>query len=198
MDQENTHSLSLWEQIYEDWKVHGKDFSRPGFRAMVVYRFGAWCIGLQYRLLRAPLSRLHLFLYRYVRNVYGIELPCRSKVGRRCFIPHQSGIVIHPFSEIGDDCLIRQNVTLGAASRDKPAEAPKLGNNVQVGAGAVLLGNITVGDGAKINANVVVMTDVPAGALVLNPSSKILKNPEAKQPKQAEDQHAQALADVIS
>jgi serine O-acetyltransferase len=193
MDDEKTHSLSLWEQLYEDWTVHGKDFSRPGFRAMAVYRFGAWCSGLRYRLLRAPLSRLYLFLYRYVRNVYGIELPCRTKVGRRCFIPHQSGIVIHPFSEIGDDCLIRQNVTLGAASRDKPTGAPKLGNNVHIGAGAVLLGNITVGDGAKINANAVVMTNVPAGAFVFNSPPKILKNPEAKQSEPTEDQETQVL-----
>jgi serine O-acetyltransferase len=88
--------------------------------------------------------------------------------------------VIHPFSEIGDDCLIRQNVTLGAASRDKPTGAPKLGNNVHIGAGAVLLGNITVGDGVKINANAVVMTNVPAGTFVFNPPAKILKNPEVK------------------
>jgi len=193
MDHENAQSPSVWELICEDWKVHGKDFSRPGFRAMAVYRFGAWCMGLRFRLLRAPLSRLHRFLYRYVRNVYGIELPCRTKVGRRCFIPHQSGIVIHPFSEIGDDCLIRQNVTLGAASRDKPAGAPKLGNQVHIGAGAVLLGNITVGDGAKINANAVVMTNVPEGAFVFNPPPKTLKNPRSKKTKQTEEQEIQAL-----
>ncbi|MDH3604288.1 MAG: serine acetyltransferase [Candidatus Tectomicrobia bacterium] len=114
-------------------------------------------------------------------------------MGRRCFIPHQSGIVIHPFSEIGDDCLIRQNVTLGAASRDKPAGAPKLGNQVHIGAGAVLLGNITVGDGAKINANAVVMTNVPEGAFVFNPPPKTLKNPRSKKTKQTEEQEIQAL-----
>lgn len=194
MNHENMCLSSLWKLVHEDWIVHGKDFSSPGFRAIAVYRFGAWCIGIRWRLFRAPLSRLHLFLYRHVRNVYGIELPCRTKVGRRCFIAHQSGIVIHPLSEIGDDCLIRQNVTLGTPSHDEPADAPKIGHNVHIGAGAVLLGNIIVGDGARINANAVVMTNVPDNSFVFNTPSKILKNIKKKTPEESEYQEEYTIS----
>jgi serine O-acetyltransferase len=112
--------------------------------------------------------------YCYVRGHYGIELPPTTKVGRRVLIAHQSGIVIHSKADIGDDCLIRQNVTIGARSHKRWWEAPKLGNGVQVGCGAAILGDISVGDGVIIGANAVVMTDVPPGVLVVVQSPRII------------------------
>jgi serine O-acetyltransferase len=113
-------------------------------------------------------------MYRYVRNHYGIELPDTTIVGHRLVIAHQGGIVIHGRARIGNNCLIRHNVTIGAASHDRAWEAPRLGDRVQVGCGAVILGQVTIGDGARIGPNVVVMVNVPASATVFASSPRII------------------------
>lgn len=170
-----TETLTLWQQIVEDWIAHGQDWTKPGFRAVAVYRFGVWRMGIPSKLLRAPLSVLYRILFRKVRNTYGIELPYTAKVGRRVVIEHQSAIVIHGHCEIGDDCIIRQGVTLGNRYLEKPLEAPKLGRRVNVGAGAKIFGAVTIGDGASIGANAVVLQDVPAGATAVGIPAKIIK-----------------------
>ncbi len=159
--------MSLWGQIGEDLRAHGGDWTRPGFRAVAVHRFGVWRMGVRSKLLRAPLSLLYRALFRHCRNRYTIELPYSVRLGRRVVIEHQGGIVIHGASVIGDDCIIRQNCTLGLRRLDALDEAPVLGNGVQLGAGAVLLGRIHVGDGAVIGANAVVLEDVPPGAIAI-------------------------------
>ncbi|EKQ69035.1 serine acetyltransferase [Leptolyngbyaceae cyanobacterium JSC-12] len=176
-----TEHLSLWQQIVEDWDAHGRDWTKPGFRAIAVYRFGVWRMGVQPRLLRAPLSVLYRMLFRKVRNTYGIELPYTAKVGRRVIIEHQSAIVIHGNCEIGDDCIIRQGVTMGNRYLERPFEAPKLGNRVNIGAGAKLFGSITVGDDANIGANAVVLNDVPPGATAVGIPAKLINTGESKQ-----------------
>jgi serine O-acetyltransferase len=153
--------------VREDLASHGHDWSRPGFRALAVYRFGVWRMSIRQRLLRAPFSLLYRYLYRRVRNLYGIELPYSASVGRRVVFEHQSGIVIHGASVIGDECIIRQNCTLGVRRVDEPDKAPVLGRGVDVGVGAVILGNVTVGDFARIGANAVVLQDIPPGALAV-------------------------------
>lgn len=155
--------LTLWQQIREDWIAHDCDWTKPGFRAVAVQRFGVWRMAVEPKLLRAPFSILYRAMFRHVRNVYGIELPYTVQLGRRVVIEHQSGIVIHGNCIIGDDSIIRQGVTLGNRYRDRPLEAPKLGARVNVGAGAVLLGGIIVGDDANIGANAVVLRDIPPG-----------------------------------
>lgn len=170
-----TETLTLWQQIVEDWIAHGQDWTKPGFRAVAVYRFGVWRMGIQPKLLRAPLSVLYRMLFRKVRNTYGIELPYTVKLGRRVIIEHQSAIVIHGHCEIGDDCIIRQGVTLGNRYLEKPLEAPKLGRRVNVGAGAKIFGAVTIGDGASIGANAVVLQDVPTGATAVGIPAKVIK-----------------------
>lgn len=90
-------------------------------------------------------------------------------------------IVIHGYCIIGDDCIIRQGVTLGNRYLDRPLEAPKLGTRVNVGAGAKLLGGISLGDGANISANAVVLSDVPAGQTAVGIPAKILKSTKQRQ-----------------
>jgi serine O-acetyltransferase len=161
-------------QLREDWRSHFLDWTLPGFRAVAVYRFGKWVQAESGSgIVRGPIAylarRLHLAMFRYVRNHYGIELPLTANLGRRVQIGHQSGIVIHPYATIGDDCIIRQNVTIGAWSSER-SEAPTVGNHVEFGAGSSILGAVTIGDGARIGPHAVVMTDVPAGAMVfVNP-----------------------------
>jgi serine O-acetyltransferase len=184
MNVEKNDRLSLCKQILEDWQANGKDWTRPGFRAMAVHRFGTWRMRIRPRLLRAPLSWLYHRLHRYIRNHYGIELHSTTVIGRRFRIGHQSGIVIHPNAQIGDDCVIRQNVTIGAPNLDRLDEAPVLGNRVEVGAGAVLLGKITIGDGVRIGPNTVVMTNVPAGATVFTNPGRIVPPLDSKEVSQ--------------
>ncbi len=166
---------NLWQQIQEDWVAHGRDWTKPGFRAVAVYRFGVWRMTVQPKLLRAPLSLLYGMLYRKMRNGYGIELPYTTKLGRRVVIEHQGGIVIHGFCEIGDDCIIRQGVTLGNRYLDRPFEAPKLGKRVNVGAGAKVLGGVIIEEDATIGANAVVLANVPAGQTAVGIPAKLLK-----------------------
>jgi serine O-acetyltransferase len=166
--------LGLWAQIREDWETHGRDWTRPGFRALAVHRFGVWRMTIKSRLVRAPLSVIYRMLYRYVRNHYTIELFYTVQIGRRVMIAHQGSIVFHDRTVVGDDCMIRQCVTLGASSHKRAWEAPRLGRGVQVGAGAMILGDITIGDNAAIGANVVVTTDVPPNAKVVVAPSRII------------------------
>jgi len=169
----NSDRPSLVSLVREDLRANGGDWTKPGFRALAVYRFGVWRMGVRSKLVRAPLSLLYRHFYRRVRNQYGIELPYTAAVGRRVVIEHQSGIVIHGASVIGDDCIIRQNCTLGIRRVDQPTEAPILGQRVDVGAGAVILGKVTIGDQARIGANAVVLTDVPSDGLAVGVPARI-------------------------
>jgi serine acetyltransferase len=165
---------SLWELVKEDYVAHGRDITKPGFQAIAVYRFGGWRMSVEPKPLRAPLSIAYRALYRTVRNLYGIELPYNAKIGRRVIFEHQHGIVVHGQTVIGDDCIIRQGVTLGIRNMDRLDEAPVLGRGVNVGAGAVIIGRVRVGDGAAIGANAVVLKDVPAGALAIGVPAKLV------------------------
>ena len=158
----------------------------PGFQALFAYRLGVWCNGLRPALLRAPLRLVAGFFSFFVRNFYGIELYPTASIGRRFQIVHQHGIVIHKLAVIGDDCLVRHGVTIGAAgASDDGVLPPRLGDRVQVGAGAVLAGPITIGSDVRIGPNCVVMTNVPAGSMVTAPPSRIMTPPPRRAPKAA-------------
>src|SRR5690606_31121890 len=116
---------------------------------------------------RAPLSMLYRWGFRHCRNVYGIEIPYTAEIGRGVIVEHQGGIVVHGASVIGDGSIIRQNCTLGLRSLDRLDDAPIIGRRVNIGAGAVIMGRVTIGDDAAIGANAVVMQDVPPGALAV-------------------------------
>ncbi|MGB3614318.1 MAG: hypothetical protein WBA10_11045, partial [Elainellaceae cyanobacterium] len=166
--------LSLGEMIREDWITHGRDWTLPGFRAVAVHRFGVWRMQVKSKVLRAPLSMLYRSLYRKVRNTYGLELPYTVKLGRRVIVEHQSNIVIHGYCEIGDDSIIRQGVTMGLRHIDRPFDAPKLGQGVNLGAGAKLFGHIQIGDNVNVGANAVVLTDVPDNATAVGIPARII------------------------
>ena len=115
----------LVEQLREDRSAHYNDGRCPGFRAIAVHRAGVWR-----RTLPAPLRKLlypvYQFAYRWIRNRYGITLFWTTSVGRRVIIASQGNVSIHFNAVIGDDCLIRQNVTLGGISNDRN-DGPALG-----------------------------------------------------------------------
>ena len=170
----------LAEHIRGDYRASGGDLSRPGFRAMAVQRLGAYRRSVPVAALRKPIGLVYRVLHRYVRNHYGIEVHATTAIGQRCFIAHQSGIVIHEHATIGDDCKIRQGVTIGQVSGSGAREgAPTIGNRVEIGPGAVVIGPITVGDDVMIGPNAIVLRDVPAGAVVLGPPARAVAAPAA-------------------
>jgi serine O-acetyltransferase len=170
---------SLGVLLREDRHANGHTVTSPGFRALAVYRLGVWQRGLP-TVVQAFTRPVHALAFRWIRNHYGIELPASATVGRNVTFGHQHGIVIHPFSHIGDGCLFRHNVTLAAAAGDDEydkwaKQAPRLGRDVRLGVGAVVIGEVEVGDGARIGPNVVVSTNIPAGAIVVAEPPRVIR-----------------------
>lgn len=139
---------------------------RHSFWALLVYRFGRWRYGIRLGVIRKPLSALYKVLYKIVQVLTGIELPCEARIGRNFVIDHFGGIVISGYATFGDNCRIRQGVTVGLARVEDPC-APTIGNDVDIGAGAKLLGRIVIGDDVLIGANAVVLIDVPAHSVAV-------------------------------
>jgi serine O-acetyltransferase len=188
MDDRRLRIASLGElgrHVREDWVVNGRSVTKPGFQAMLVYRFGVWKQVIRQKPLRVPFGLLYQLGRVFVRNFYGIDMYDTATIGRRFRIAHQSGIVIHPDAVIGDDCLIRQGVSIGRGPNyggGAMDAAPVLGDRVAVGAGAVLIGGIKIGDDVVIGPNAVVMSNVPAGSIVAAPPGRVFQPPARSSP----------------
>jgi serine O-acetyltransferase len=150
----------MFENIRADLHSHRGDWGAQGFWAMVVYRFGRWRYTVKPAVLRKLMSGIYKVLYKLVQIITGIELPCEVPVGKNLVIEHSGGIVVSGFASIGDHCTLRNGVVIGLARVDVPA-APQIGDDVDIGTGAKLLGNIRIGNRVAIGANAVVLTDVP-------------------------------------
>jgi serine O-acetyltransferase len=149
----------------------------PGLHAVWMHRIAHW---FWQHGLRWP-GRLTSHLGRWLT---GIEIHPAANVGRRVFIDHGMGVVVGETAEIGDDCTIYQGVTLGGTSLYRGTKRhPTLGKGVVVGAGAKVLGGFTVGDGANIGSNAVVVKEVPAGATVVGVPGRIVEEVTAEQRK---------------
>ena len=164
-------SPALRELIREDFATHGRRPLSPGFHALAVHRLGRALQGeesLRARLLR-PVFRVARVL---VVNLYGVEIPPDVVVGRRLHLPHAHGVVLVPGSVVGDDCLLRHNVTLGLGSVERGGR-PTLGDRVHLGPGATVVGAVDVGDDVRIGPAALVVDDVPAGSRVLAPVATV-------------------------
>ena len=132
----------------------------PGVHAVMWHR-------LNHLLWKAKLKWLARFLSTIARLLTGIEIHPGAQIGRRFFIDHGMGVVIGETAEIGDDCTLYHGVTLGGTTWQKGKRHPTLGNNVVVGAGAKVLGPITIGNGSRIGSNAVVVKNVPTESTVV-------------------------------
>jgi len=132
----------------------------PGLHALWIHRLAHFLWQHKLRLLARILSHISRFLT-------GIEIHPEARIGRRFFIDHGAGVVIGETSEIGDDVLLYQGVVLGGTTSEKKKRHPTVGNNVVMGTGAVALGAITIGDGARIGSGSVVVKSIPPGATVV-------------------------------
>jgi serine O-acetyltransferase len=150
----------MFDNIRQDLAAHRGDWGAQGFWALAVYRFGRWRYTVRPAPLRKALSLVYRVLYKLVQIVTGIELPCEVPIGRGFVIEHSGGIVVSGFARFGEHCRIRNGVVVGLARVEDPC-APQIGDHVDIGAGAKLLGDIRIGNHVRIGANAVVLCDVP-------------------------------------
>jgi len=160
----------------------------PGVHAILLHRVAhrSWNFGLRW------LARV---ISHFARWITGIEIHPGATIGRRFFIDHGMGVVIGETAEIGDDCTLYHGVTLGGTSWDKGKRHPTLTNNVVIGAGAKILGPITLGDGVRVGCNSVVVKDVKAGATMVGiPAYEV----GADQRKESDDSEFEAYGQKAS
>ena len=144
-------------------------FCYPGFHSILLHRVAHKLHGAGFLLLARIVSQFN-------RAVTGIEIHPGATIGRRCFIDHGMGIVIGETSEIGDDVLLYQGVTLGGTGKEKGKRHPTIGNHVVIGTGAKILGNITIGDHTKIGAGSVVIRSVPDHSTVVGVPGRVVRS----------------------
>jgi serine O-acetyltransferase len=172
----------MFRNLREDWATYERDITRQGLWVMAVYRLGVWRYGIRSRALRVPFSFIYRILKVLSQILTGIELPCETKVGRRFRIDHFGGIIISGDAVLGDDCIIRNGVTIGLRRSGKRG-APVIGNRVDIGAGAVILGPIQIGDDVSIGANAVVLQNVPSHSIAVGVPAVV----KPKKPSYLED-----------
>ena len=176
----NPPGIGFLALLREDLRNHGGTVFEQGFWAVAVHRFGNWRMGFRPKLARAPLTVLYRIMFLFVECAAGISLPYTIRLGRRVRIWHHGGIILHARS-IGDDVQIRQNTTMGVASVDRHLDIPTIGDRVDIGCGACILGAVTVGDDCKIGANAVVLDDIPPGSTAVGVPARVVRRrgPEA-------------------
>lgn len=140
----------------------------PGFHAILLHR-------LAHKIYQLGCPILPRFISQVSRFFTGIEIHPGATIGRRFFIDHGTGVVIGETSEIGDDVLIYQGVTLGGTGKEKGKRHPTIGNHVVIGSGAKVLGNITIGDHVKIGAGSVVIKPVPEHSTVVGIPGRVVR-----------------------
>ena len=142
----------------------------PGFIVLVYHRIAHWLYNKGFRFIPR-------FISQFAKFITGIEIHPGAKIGRKLFIDHGSGIVIGETAEVGDNCIIYHGVTLGGRGNYKQKRHPTIGNNVLIGCGAKILGDIKIGNNVKIGAMALVLQDLDANATYVGiPSKKQVKN----------------------
>jgi serine O-acetyltransferase len=150
--------------IRADYLRHGARLTNPAFWAVAVYRYGRWCLGL-----RGPwgwiTSRVYSALFLWIKMTTAIELNREVRAGEGLRLIHAGNIKVHPNAVIGDRCSLMHDVTIGTVPGNPGV--PRIGDDVLIEEGAKVLGQLTIGNGARVGANSVVLADVPAGATAL-------------------------------
>ena len=164
----------MFDNIRQDLATYEGDWSCQGFWVMTVYRFGRWRYTVRPAIIRKFFSLLYKISFKWIQVLTGIELPCEVTVGRNFRIDHFGDIIISGYARFGDNCIVRNGVTVGLKNLEVKA-APQIGNNVNIGAGAKILGPITIGNNVDIGANSVVISDVPDNSLAVGIPARIIR-----------------------
>ncbi len=182
----NPKDIGFWALIGEDFRTHERDLLAIGFWAVALHRFGNWRMGIRSKWLRAPVSILYRVLYTVLTVFFTTTVPYNMLLGRRVRIWHHGGIYLGACS-IGDDVHLRHNVTLGVVHRGEEDAMPAVGNRVDIGPGAAILGPIVVGDDVVIGANSVVVRDIPDNATVFGVPARPVNLKAGARKKEAEN-----------
>ncbi len=159
--------------FFTRWVKNAMD---PGALAVIVYRFGNWGHRLAIPGISQLIACVYLCLKMPIVLGFGIYIPVRAKIGKGFIIHNMNGIFIST-GEIGENCTVQQGVTIGAIRPnrwDGKPRPPKIGNNVYLGAGAKVLGDVTIADNVVVGANSVVLTDTPANVTVMGIPARIV------------------------
>lgn len=139
-----------------------------GFHALILHR-------LAHKLYKMKVPFLPRLISQFSRFITGIEIHPGAQIGKNFFIDHGMGVVIGETSIIGDNCLVYQGVTLGGTGKEKGKRHPTIGNNVTLGAGAILLGNITIGDNSNVGAGSVVIKSAKENSTLVGVPARVVK-----------------------
>lgn len=139
-----------------------------GFHALILHR-------LAHKLYKLKVPFLPRFISQFSRFITGIEIHPGATIGKNFFIDHGMGVVIGETAIIGDNCLVYQGVTLGGTGKEKGKRHPTIGNNVTLGAGAILLGNITIGDNSNVGAGSVVIKSAKENSTLVGVPARVIK-----------------------
>ena len=162
---QNPAGISFFQLIAEDFRTHESNLFVPGFWAVAIHRFGNLRMDIRPRLLRLPFSLLYNILHAFMSGFFGINLNYSVKLGRRVCLWHHGGMFLGAIS-IGDDVTIRQNTTMGVLHKDDKWKKPIIEDRVDIGSGACILGDVTVGHDSVIGANSVVARSFPPHSTV--------------------------------
>ncbi|MEB2344564.1 MAG: serine acetyltransferase [Deltaproteobacteria bacterium] len=163
----------MFDQVRADYHRHGRSLLNPALWAMVVYRFGRWSLARRTRAARWVTSKVYGLLFLGVELATGITLNREAIVGEGFHLVHSGNIKVHPGVVIGDRVGLMHDVTLG--TNMGRGGVPQLGNDVFIGAGAKILGAVTIGDGARVAANSLVVSDVPPGATAIGVPARVMR-----------------------
>jgi len=170
----NPSDIGFWNLVREDFDVHGRDVGSQGFWVLFWHRFGNWRMSVRPKALRMPFTIIYRVMSKCGEWFGGIMLPYTVRVGRRVRLEHFGGMILVA-QTIGNDVIIRQNTTFGIANLDSLNDRPVIGNRVEIGAGAVIVGRVHIGDDAIIGANAVVAKSVPAMAIVGGVPARLIR-----------------------
>jgi len=162
----------MFENIRSDFRAHGRHWGAQGFWALVIYRYGRWRYTVRPSPVRKLCSFVYHILYKLIQILTGIELPCEVQIGNRFIIEHFGDIIVSGYARFGNNCRIRNGVTVGLRNIEDPV-APWIGDDVDIGAGAKVLGRIRIGNRVAIGANAVVITDVPDDSIAVGVPARI-------------------------
>jgi serine O-acetyltransferase len=157
---QNPSGISFLGLIAEDFRTYDKKLFQPGFWAVAIHRFGNLRMDIRPRLLRMPFSLLYQILHACMSGLFGINLEYSVKLGRRVRLWHHGGMFLGAIS-IGDDVTIRHNTTMGVLHQDEGWKKPIIEDRVDIGTGACIFGDVTVGHDSVIGANSVVVRSFP-------------------------------------
>lgn len=169
---------NVFSNLSEDLRRYGKFtpylIFEQGIWAILVFRFGSWVNTFKVPILRLLPKLLAFFLFKTIEITTGISIPASVKIGKGFYIGHFGGIIVHSDVKMGENCSIGPGVVIGTRGLGSKG-SPEIGNNVYIGVGAKVLGDIKIGNNVKIGANAVVLQDVPDNATVIGIPARIIE-----------------------